>query len=296
MLKLLALLLAAAPAPAPAPPAELILDIASGPYVDAVIGGVPLRLEVQLDHAAAISLNPEAAERAGLGSGDGKWTEEIGPVKLRGRFSEQRLLVAGLPAKAKIRWHQRVSEEADGLISIHLLPFERVTIARAAANPGERETELGIKVHDNHGVYVPLDFGKRRVAARLSFSRGRTTAPAAAAAVIAAVHGGVIQPERSLEEISLGVMRPVRPLRLQRPLVIGGLAVPMLMVRTADFRGDHELLLAATQSQEGEIVVAGAAPSQKPLYRITVGLDALGRCSSATYRRAARRLILRCLP
>lgn len=294
MMKLLPLLFVAAHSPAPAP--ELVLHAASGSYVEAVIGGVPLRLEVQLDHAPAISLNPDAAERAGLGSGDGKWTEAIGPVKLRGRFSEERLLLAGLPAKAKVRWHQRVSQDADGLISVHLLPFERVTVMRGGPVPGERETELAIKVHDNHGVYVPLDFGKRRIAARLSFSRPRTTAPAAAAAVIARAHGGAIQPEKSFEEISLGVMRPVRPLRLQRPLAIGPLAVTRLMVRTADFRGDHKLVLTATKSQNGEIVVAGAAPSQKPLYRITIGLDVLGRCSSATYLREARRLILRCLP
>jgi hypothetical protein len=68
------------------------------------------------------------------------------------------------------------------------------------------------------------------------------------------------------------------------------------MVRTADFRGDHKLALAATQVRPDEIVVAGKKPSQEPLYRITVGLEALGRCSAATYARQARQLALRCLP
>jgi hypothetical protein len=41
-------------------------------------------------------------------------------------------------------------------------------------------------------------------------------------------------------------------------------------------------------------VVTGKTPSQPPLYRITVGLDVLERCSSATYTRATGELRLRC--
>ena len=54
------------------------------------------------------------------------------------------------------------------------------------------------------------------------------------------------------------------------------------MVRTADFRGSHELAWAEEPSRGEEIVVTGAMASQEALYRITLGLDVLGRCSAAT--------------
>ena len=291
--RLLILIVAGFAAASPAAASDLVLR-ASGPFVDAVIGGLKLRLKVELDHAPGIILNPDAAARAGLGRGDGRWVQQIGPVTLRGRHAEMRLLLGGVPAKAEVRWHGRaVSKEADGEVSIDALPFDSVTLERARSGPNERNLDFATKLHDNHGVYIPLRVGGRRVAARLSFSHARTSAPAAAAAALAAVHGGVLDPEKSYEEISLGVMRPVWPLRLERPLAVGGLSVPLVMARGSDFRGKHRLQRRQGPSTD-EIVVTGERASQDALYRITIGLDVLGRCSSATYARATGALRLRC--
>ena len=291
----LVLLTVALAGSAPAAAADLVLRAASGPYVDAVIGGTRLRLRVELDHAPAVTLNPDAAARAGL-QGDGKWLEQIGPVKLRGRKQDLRLLIEGTPAEAEVRWHDRkVAADADGQVSIHALPFDSVTIERREAGPGEREVALQTKVHDNHGVYVPVLAGRRKIAVRLSFSRPRTSAPAAAGAALAQVHGGMLEPRKSYEEISLGVMRPVWPMQLATPLRFGGLAVPLLMVRASDFRGKHRLQRRQEEGMEG-IVVTGERRSQDALYRITVGTDVLGRCSAATYSRASGVLRLRCAP
>lgn len=294
--KLLLLFLAPALAAfSPASAADLVLD-GSAPLIQAEIGGVPLRLKVVLDHAPGITLNPDAAARAGLGKGEGEWVERIGPVKLRGRFANLSLVIAGVPAEASVRWPERPSStDADGEISIDSLPFETVALKRREAAPGEREFAFQTKLHANHGVHIPFLAGRRRIAARLSFSRARTSAPAAAGAAIAAVHGGALGPEKSYEEIRLGVARPVWPLRLERPLQIGALAVPLIMVRASDFRGKHRLERRPEPSLE-QIVVTGERRSQDALYRITIGLDVLGRCSAATYSRATGVLRLRCAP
>jgi hypothetical protein len=279
----------------PARAADLILQ-PSDPYVEAEIGGVLLKLKVVLDHAPGITLNPDAAARAGLGRGDGIWVEQIGPVKLRGRQAQLRFLVAGVPAEAKVRWHGGpAATDADGHISIDTLPFDSVTLERRRAGPQERDLAFETKLHHNHGVHIRFLAGRRRIAARLSFSRVRTSAPAAAGAALAAVYGGALDPEKSYEEISLGVARPVWPLRLQRPVRLGGLAIPAIMVRASDFRGKHRLERRPDPAEE-EIVVRGERRSQDALYRITVGLDVLGRCSAATYVRATGALRLRCAP
>jgi hypothetical protein len=283
------LLLGAAPAAA----ADLVLSAADGPYVEAELNGVRLRLKVEFDLLPDITLNPAAAARAGL-TPKGRWIQQIGPVKLRGRTARVPLTLAGVPIESGVRWQQRDAVTgADGLVSIHVLPFDSVTLERRGGG-GEREIVLEARVHDGHGVYVPVPVGGRRIAARLSFSRPRTTAPAAAVAVIARHHGGTLGTERSVEEIGFGVMRPVRPFRLARPLPVGALRVAAMMARTADFRGDHKLALPRPEGEDGEIVVAGQTPSQDSLYRITLGLDVLDRCSAATYSRALRTLRLRC--
>lgn len=282
---------------APATAADLVLDGADGPHVTAVINGVPLRLKVAFDHTDGITLNPDAALRAGLGQGDGRWIEQIGPVELEGRSAQARLVLAGVATRTSIRWRgSPVLSGADGAVSAHTLPFDSVTVRRAAAAPGERELLFATRLHDNHGIHYRLKVGDRRVAVRFSLDRPRTTAPAAAAAVIAEQQGGQLGQERLLEEIVPGVERPVRPLRLDRPLAVAGLSVPVLMVRTSDFRGAHRSLLVEQPAAAGEIVVTGARPSQDALYRITLGLDVLGRCSAATYRRRTGELRLRCAP
>lgn len=292
------LLLAASPfliAAAPARAADLVIDAGTGPYVEANINGVPLRLRVDFDHGRSLTLNPEAAARAGLGDGRGRWIQIIGPVRLPGRFAEIPVTLAGQPTQAKVNWQEvAVAADADGVVTPHLLPFDRVTLERRNAGAGERDIVLETRIHDNHGIHVPLRIGKRRIAARLSFHHPRTTAPAAAAAVIIGAHGGALEDSKSLEEIGFGVKRPARPLQLARALQVGDLAITRLMARSADYRGKHKLALPAAPVGEDDILVTGRLPSQGPLYRITLGLDVLERCSAATYVRATGELRLRC--
>lgn len=277
------------------PPADLVLDAGTGPYVEALVNGVPLRLRVDFDHGESLTLNPEAAARAGLGEGEGRWTNIIGPVRLRGRFAEIPVTLAGQVTQAKVNWQEvDVAADADGIVTPHLLRFERVTLERRPAGAGERDIVLESRMHWNHGVHVPVRVGRRRVAVRLSFHHARTTAAAAAAAVIIDAHGGALEGARSLEEIGFGVKRPARTLRLERPLRIGDLTITRLMARSADYRGKHKLTLPAAPVAESDILVTGQRPSQDPLYRITIGLDVLGRCSAASYVRATGEIRLRC--
>ena len=272
-----------------------MLDVARGPHVEAVVNGVPLRLRVEFDLLPGITLNPDAASRAGLFPGEGTWTERIGPITLRGHRMKSRLALAGIETRENIRWRDSPAAiGADGVVSVHSLPFDSVTVERSAGVQGERELSFPTRLHDNHGIHYRLRVGRRRIAVRFSFSRPRTTAPAAAAAIVAEQQGGRLDHERGLEEIAPGVERPVRKLRFDRPLAFGGLSLPSLMARTSDFRGEHGLAWAERPSDDGEIVVNGQVESQEALYRITLGLDVLGRCSAATYRRAAGEIRLRC--
>jgi hypothetical protein len=260
-----------------------------------MLNGVPLRLKVELDHSYSVTLNPAAAARAGMGRGKGRAIEIIGPVRLEGRFADAPLFIAGRKIRAKVTWQDRPAVSgADGTITPHLLPFDKVVLQRRAQPGAERDIVYSSRLHENHGIHVPVRIGRHSVAVRMSLVRATTIAPTAAAAVIASTHGAVLGERSSLEEIAFGIKRPARLLRLEHPLQVGGLAVPSLMARTADFRGDHELMRTRPEVLEGEILVTARSPSQPPLYRMTVGLDVLGRCSSATYTRGTGELRFRC--
>jgi hypothetical protein len=272
-----------------------VLDAGTGPYVEALINGVPLRLRVDFDHGQSLTLNPEAAARTGLGNGEGRWTNIIGPVRLRGRFAEIPVTLAGQVTQAKVNWQEvDVAADADGIVTPYLLPFDRVTLVRRPAGAGERDIVLESRSHWNHGIHVPVRLGKRRIAARLSFHHPRTTAAAAAAAVIIEAQGGTLEGAKIFEEIGYGVKRPARSLRLARPLRIGDLTITRLMARSADYRGKHKLVLPGAPVAKSDILVTGRLPSQDPLYRITIGLDVLERCSAASYVRATGEIRLRC--
>lgn len=292
-MRLLAALFLVAVSPARA--ADLVLDTGTGPYVEARINGVTLRLRVDFDQGRSLTLNPEAAARAGLGKGRGSSIQIIGPVRLSGRFAEVPVTLAGQTTRARVNWQEvAVATDADGVVTPHLLPFDRVTLERRPAGAGERDFVFASRIHDNHGIHVPVRLGKRRIAARLSFHHPRTTAAAAAAAVIIDAQGGALEDAKSFEEIGFGVMRPARPLRLARALQVGDLAITRLMARSADYRGKHRLALPAAPVADSDILVTGRRPSQGPLYRITIGLDVLERCSAASYVRATGELRLRC--
>lgn len=278
---------------APAGAADLVLGPDSGHLVEATVNGATLRLKVLLDESEGITLNPGAAARVGLGRGEGRWVQEIGPIKLVGRFTRSPVLLAGHMLKTPVRWYERdVVDGADGSVSAHLLPFDSVTLQQRRPSGSERPVSLATDFHHNHGIHHPLRLGKRKIAVRFSPARRRTVATAAAAAVIARHHGGALEEEGSREEIYTGVTRPVQALRLERPLAIGDFSLPALMARTADWRGDHAL--PPTESSGKGIVVRGMRASQDALYRMTVGQDVLRLCSSATYSKSARRLTFRC--
>jgi hypothetical protein len=280
---------------APVGAADLVLNTVSDRTVVAAVNGVPLRLEVRFDHEGSVNLNRDAAARAGLGRGTGKSLMRIGPVQIPGRHTQAVLNIAGQPVKAEISWYERdCTRSADGTISAALLPFDSVTIKRGAGARSGAPIAFQTRFHKNHGLYVPVQAGGKTIAVRFSMDDERSTAPAAAAALLVRHHGGALSSTRASEEIGFGVVRPVRQLRFERPVPVGALRLPTIMVRAADFRGDHRLPQSVSAQPEDAIVVTGVRKSQEALYRMTLGSDVLGGCSAIGFVRASRLMWAQC--
>ena len=287
---LLALLL-----PAAARAADLTLDSSSGYTIPVQINGHALRLRVDLSASGYVLLNPDAAARAGLGGSMVRSRTLVGPHVLRGSSNAVRLTIAGTELRERVAWFDRPAVEgADGVISPEVLPYDNIILQLAPEQPGQRDYEIALSFTKSAGLFLPYSVQGHTTGVDFSLFRPRSIATAAAGAVIATENGGTWSGETSEEMISFGIARPVRPMHLERPLLLGGIALPDLVVRTADHRGNFALP-SDQEADSGEVVVTGQTRSrQRASLSLTIGLDRLGSCTSATYRKAGRLLRLRC--
>ncbi len=99
--------------------------------------------------------------------------------------------------------------------------------------------------------------------------------------------------------VRYGVLRPVRKMVLGKPLSVNGFMLSQLAVRVWDDRGDYRLTDEQIQTEEEgdeDILVIGKRGRSfgAPHFWLMVGQDALSKCSSISYDKSSKRLILSC--
>lgn len=281
---------------APAAAADLVLDESSGFVIPIELRGQTLSLRVDLESPGHPILNPGAAARVGFRGSLFGARAQIGPVRLRGRTNKSKFRIAGVEREHRFVWFDRDHVDgADGLISPHDLPYDRVIFRLRPEQAGEVETELRMAFSRGGGLAVPVAVGAQTVGVQFSTLQPASLATASAGAHLAAELGGAWDGDDREARIEFGVSRPVRPMRFARPLALGGFGVDRMLVRTRDHRGAFQLPSDGSEDPD-EIVVTGNVARQRARLFLTVGLDRLSACSSLTYERATKRLILRCAP
>lgn len=280
-------------AAAPASAADLVLERSDGFTIPASVNGRELRLRVSPSALGDILLNPEAARAMGFKSSS-RDVAVIGPVKVPGGRSSAVVTIAGLAARQRIYWYEgKAVEGADGLISPDLLPYDNVIFRTGPDRPGQTVAEVLLS-RNKGSLAFPYRAGAENVRIHFSTAREDSMATASAAALLAPVHDGRWAGEPRRRLIALGVERPARPMILERPIDLGGLAVDRFFVRTGDHRGDYRLPSDASNDPNEAIVTGLTKSRQRPWLVLTVGMDRLSSCSSLRYRKADRRLTLVC--
>jgi hypothetical protein len=291
-LLILAFLVPAAPAAA----ADLTLDEAGGFLIDAQVNGRPVRLQVSTAAPGYIILNPAAAQRVGLRASMTRAQTFVGPVRLRGSSKAAGVTVGGTKTERRILWWDRdVVPAADGVISAADIPYDRVTFRFRHPEPGELVLQLPMEFDRSSGLTHRLPLGGQQLIVQLTMHKPDSIATAAGGALIAQLQGGAWAGDPRAQAISFGVLRPVRPLALGRPLPISGLSLSRLLVRTQDHRGNAQLP-AETGTDPDEIVVTAITGQQRPRYVLSLGRDWLAPCSSVTWDNRTRLLTLSCRP
>ena len=289
--------LALFPASIPAAHADdLVLDSSSGYTLQGEINGRQLRLLVDPAASGYIILNPRAASQAGIGWARGFSRTRVGPYELRGRSSTSRISIGGRVFFDRVTFYDRpFVEGADGRISPELLPYENVTFRLAAARPGETVRTIPLTFTKPGGLFHRLPIANNEIAVGFSLRSRLTTATASAAALLAAQYGSRWSGLPRSYPVAFGIERSVRLMELERPLSLHGFDLSSFLVRTADNRGNYHLPVDARPSDPSEVVVTGMfASNQAPLMTLTIGQDRLASCSSMTFQKSTRQLLLRC--
>lgn len=278
--------------------AELV--VSGDGIVPAAVNGVPGRIRVDPAAPAVPLLSTRWAGEAGLRPSMLAGRYAVGPQEVPGASAVARIGVgAGAPARRRrVGWTQRpYLTGADGVVGPGGLPQQVIRFQLRPARPGERT--VAFRLVDEGGMfggwgasYALVDLGGAPLRVRFDPHRPRTLATAGAGLRLAEALGGRLADDAQAVEIAFGIARPVRTLRLARPLTIGPLAIATLGVRTRDF-GNAEGI-QPDGGDPDEIVVTAPGRRTVARDRIALGADVLARCSSITFDRRARQVRLSC--
>lgn len=279
-------------------PAEIRFDSDSDYIVEVQARGRPLRLKVDPGAPWFILLNGSVAKSLRL-VGTRPADLAIGPVRLKGKTRTEKFTFNGVTASRPVMWFNREAVGgADGVINPAQLPWDRVAMRMRAPRPNEQIIELRMQFDRERGLYHEYSFGGQPILTRFTLADSLTTATGAAASIIAKRRNGLWNGGVFSYPVRYGVVRPVRTMVLGDPLSLNGLTLSKLAVRIWDDRGAYRLpeaQLPTTEIDE-DIVILGTRRRKfgTPHFWLMIGRDALTHCSSISYDRKRRRLILSC--
>lgn len=299
------LILAIALAQAQSSPRVLRLS-AETPYIEAIIGKVPVRLRVDLAAHERILLDRGVAERLKLTTAKstvlaliglremGAIDLRIGPVALAGRWAAETLRIGATSRDVQVAWFDHETDDgADGVISPALLPYDEVVLVRRPSRPSDRDLALPVRLDGWHGLVSRWAVGKAGIDVALSLAAPTTLATAAAGQILSQAGEGVRTGPTWREPIALGVARPVRTVRLARPLTIAGFSVGTFAMRVSDWAGDGAPPPDADLPPD-EVAVEARGKRQRAWARLILGLDRLAACAELAYRRKPQQIRLTC--
>jgi hypothetical protein len=294
LVALSALLIGAADPPEP----ELV--VAADGIVPATVNGVPGRIRIDPAVPSLALLSTRWANEAQLRPGPFAFGMMVGPQQVDGVTAVGRIGVGdgGEVRRRRIGWTRLpYTEAADGVIGPGGVPQNVIRFVLGPSQPGERTVALPLA--DEGGMfggwghsYALIELGGERLRVRFDPHHPRTLATAGAGVRLAQAFDGRVAGEVEPVTIAFGIARPVRTLRLGRPLQIGPLAIAELGVRTSDFGS------AGSIREEGgdpdEIVVTADRRRDTDRDRITIGADLLSRCSAIVFDKRRREVRLTC--
>lgn len=284
------LLLAAAPAPI-------------GPVVTMAVSDRPLRVRITPGAMSQLTCNPSIARRLQLAT-------EPGQIDFGG--TTKAVLQAWAPVRGdgaggRTEWQWIGFTDRDTIagsdceVGPDRFADRVLSFALRAPQPGEQVATLSWQPGADRGLasysYGELRLGAETLQIRFDPGAAESFATAAAARLIAEQQGGMLSGPARAAMIDFGVTRPVRTLRLSRPLTLGPLAIDQLPVRVRDWGSTVQIPDADRPEEEGgaDDVRVTAKTRPRRLFLLRLGADWLARCSTISFDGPARVIRLSCV-
>lgn len=221
----------------------------------------------------------------------------VGPRTIRGSMRSAQLEVGGQRSKVTTRWFEADAFSGNALMGPWALPAPVVKFNLAPASAGEAKSVLPLSGRLSWWVAsTVLEIGGKKVRFAFAPQFPRTIASAAAGSLLVREFGGGFVGPPARTRLQHGVDRPIRPVRLARPLRLGSVALEDVLVRTADYGRAGGIPDDAVDPSEApdEIVVTGRKSSSKVSYLVYIGADVLSGCSSIMFDKKAKTITLAC--
>jgi hypothetical protein len=253
------------------------------------------RLVIHRDVANRLRLKPTLAR--------GRANVRIGPTRvLEGRNRPVALKVGGVGYTARAFWFEGVpGKDGDGNIGPWGLPQDRIEVRLNGAGTTLFRFPLLGAVNSQSYTRFEQDGGAVGLNFAVEDQSRLPIASAAAGADIARAYGGVATEDVWEEEILLGVRRPVRLVKLARPLKVGPFRFNEIAVRIRDRldgTGSGGAIPTAPQpnddSAEIVIVTGQASKGPTPVRTLSIGRRSLQECRQLSFIKSQSQIELLC--
>ena len=297
-------------------PAPTSIEIPPDGIVAGTLDGVPTMMLVVPNGLAPPLLHPAVAERLGINSSIFGAQARVGPVEFNGEqgriaftIGPQAVPVAAAPLpddrrqrrsrvaepqRQRVIWFERPFIDGFDLVfGPQSMPQDIVTFRLRAPQTGEVRTVMAM-TEQGSATGSEIIVGGERIFIVWDLRRASALATATAGSDIAAAHGGALSGETERTLVAFGVERPARRITLSSPVVVGPFRLTSFLTRVADY-GNVSRVPDADQDAS-EIVVRADVNRGRPLRRLALGQAEMSECSSLTFDKPAREIILTCMP
>jgi hypothetical protein len=261
--------------------------------VDVTISNNAARLQLLSYGPSMLLLNPDAAKRFGAKGGLFGGQAKVGPVVIKGQTTAMSFVIDGQSSRGRVGWFDRaISSTQDGAFGPMSVPQDIVTVQLRAAQAGERRFELPMINQGNGSVGTNMTVNGQKLLIQFDLNRPENLATSAAGTALAEAHNGQFSEKSQPTVIAFGIERPVRTMLLGRAFEVGPLTLDRIVTRTSDY-GDTSNIVDA-DADPSEIVVTGRGKKSKAIYTLQIGRDAMRDCSSLTFDKPRKLIILNC--
>jgi hypothetical protein len=278
-----------------APPTDLSVRV--GETVAMTINDQPVRFRLAPDAVSVPTVNADVAEKVGLEPSMVGYVYFIGPVKISLRTDRVKYQVGDASFKSRTAFSdEQVVDGADGVAGPATFPFRRTIFVLRDPQAGDQA--ITFRLDKSLGLSqtgVRIDVGGRPIYAAFSLDRAESVVTATGGQWIADANGGRFDGDAREAPVLYEILRPIRGLDLDRPLMLGDLEIRNLAVRVSDMGNAQGIPDGAIPYQDlDEIVVTGDSKRKVPTQRLYIGMDTIGHCASLTYDFEAGTVTLMC--